>query len=96
MALATVCCIAGLERLRAVMALAAILACIHVSHRVRTTLLHREDFRVAVITLQTFVCMSLAIKYNLACATARELYRLSGRHCQSAAYECYDNKQSNK
>jgi len=96
MAFSAVCCFAGLECLGAVVALAAILACVHVSHGVGATLLHREDLGVAVITLQTFVCMSLAVKYNLACAAARILYRLSGRHCQSAAYECYDNKQSNK
>ncbi len=89
-------CVAGLECLGAVMALAAILACVHVSHREGATFLHREDLGMAVIALKAFVCMRLAVKYDLACAAARELYRFSGRHCQSAAYECYDNEQCNK
>ncbi len=88
--------IAALECLGAVVALAAILACVHVSHGEGTTLLHREDLGMAVIALQTFVCMSFAVKYDLASTAARELYRLSGRHCQSAAYECHDNKQCDK
>jgi len=96
MAFPAVSCIVGLESLCAVMALAAILACIHVCHGVRTTLLHREDLRVAVIALQSFVCMSLAIKYDLTCAAACELHGLSGRHSKCTTYECYDNKQSNK
>jgi len=96
MALSAVRCIAGLECLGAVVALPAILARVHVCHGEGATLLHRENLGMAVIALQTFVCMRLAVKYDLACAAARELYRLSGRHCQSAAYECYDNEQSNK
>jgi len=58
-------CITGLECLGAVMALAAILACVHVSHGVLATLLHREDLGVAVIALQALVSVGLAVKYDL-------------------------------
>lgn len=92
MAFAAIRRIAALECLGAVVALAAILACVHVSHGEGTTLLHREDLGMAVIALQTFVCMSLAVKHDFACAATRELYRLSGRHRQSAAYECHDHQ----
>ena len=82
MALCAVSCIAGLECLGAVMALATILACVHVSHGVRTTLLHREDLGVAVIALQALVSVSLAIEYNLACAASCILNSFSCRNCK--------------
>jgi len=69
MALCAVCCIAALECLGAVMALAASLAAINVSHGILATLLHRKDLCVAVITFKTFVSVYLAVKYNLAHGT---------------------------
>jgi hypothetical protein len=92
MALCAIGCIAGLECLGAVMALAAILACIHVSHGVLATLLHREDLGVAVIALQALVSMDLAVKYNLACAAACILNVLSRRHCEGASHECHNHQ----
>jgi len=96
MAFSAVGCFAGLECLGAVVALAAILACVHVCHGVLATLLHRKYLGVAVIALQTLVRMRLAIEHDLACTTSFVIDGLSGRHCERAAYKCRDNKQSNK
>ncbi len=96
MALSAVSCVAGLECLGAVVALAAILACVHVSHGVLATLLHREDLGVAVIALQALVSVGLAVKHDLAGAAACVFNVLSRRNCKRAAYKCYDNKQSYK
>jgi len=96
-ALSAVSCVTGLECLGAVMALAAILACVHVSHgHLGCTLLHLEDLGVAVIALKTLVSMSLAIEHDLACAAACKLNGLSRRNCKRTAYKCYDNEQNNK
>ena len=92
MALCAVCCIAALECLGAVMALAASLAAINVSHGILATLLHREDLGVAVIALQALIGMNLAIEYNLACAAACKLYGLARRHCDSAPHKCHNHQ----
>lgn len=96
MALSAFSCITGLECLGAVMALAAILASVHVCHGVLATLLHREDLCVAVIALQALVCMSLAIKHDLSRASSCIFDGLSRRYCESAAHKCNNNEQSNK
>jgi len=91
-ALGAVCGIAGLECLGAVVALAAVLAGVHVCHGVLAALLHREDLGVAVIALQALVCMNLAIKHDLSRAAACKVDGLSRRHRKSAAHKCHDHQ----
>ena len=74
------------------MALAAILAGVHVSHGVLATLLHLENLGVAVIALQALVSMDLAVEHNLASAAGCKLNRFARRHCECASYECHDHQ----
>ena len=83
-ALCTVGCILRAEGLGTVVACTAELTIIDVLHRdgVRT-LLHLEDCRVALCTLETFVSMDFAVKHNLACTLTVEFNGLAGRDCES-------------
>jgi len=83
-ALCTAGCILRAEGLGTVVACTAGLSIIHVFHGDGVhTLLHLEDGRVALCTLETFVSMRLAVKYNLACTLAVEFNGLAGRDCES-------------
>lgn len=78
------------------MACAAILPCVHIGHLNARCCLHREYFCMAVITLQPFISMCLAIENNLSSAAACVFNGLSRRNCQSASYKSYHNDQGQK
>ena len=75
------------ECLLAVMACAALFPCVHLRH-LKLGLFHREDLGMAVIALETFVRMHLAIKNDFAHSAVLEFDGLARRHCERTAHKC--------
>jgi hypothetical protein len=89
--------VAGLERLFAIVAGAAVLACIHIGHGdLGRALFHLKQLGIgmAVGTFQTLVRMRLAVKRHLAHGPARVLDRFPGRsrHDASDHQNCPQNQ----